>query len=177
MSSTSSQTEKTKEALHPQCSSLKTSEQIKSVLFSFGPNIDDVRFSSEGRWKFEFLGLVSPQLPLTLMTWEALRTKKRVSSKRLQRTATGLPWFLYPRLIRRIVWPVRRQSRWRFRTESAEFAQWLSDNVGPGWSLVKTVQVRIRRAPWPATSSNRIANGAHVQSGGPAGPLLHFDTY
>ena len=108
--------------------------------FFLGPNIDDVRFSSEGRWKFEFLRTRFSTVAVDTYDLGGVEDKETRLFEEIaeDRHWPALVFVSAPDKANRLASQAAEQMA--ISDRSAEFAQWLSDNVGPGWSLVKTVK-------------------------------------
>ncbi|MDH0682934.1 DEAD/DEAH box helicase [Achromobacter animicus] len=108
--------------------------------FFLGPNIDDVKFSDEGRWKFEFLKTRFSTVAVDTYDLGGVADKE---SRLYEEIAEDRHW---PALV--FVSAPAKANRLASRAAelmavsdgSAEFSQWLSENVGPGWSLVQSVK-------------------------------------
>lgn len=108
--------------------------------FFLGPNIDDVRFSSEGRWKFEFLKTRFSTVAVDTYDLGGVPDKEARLFEELaeERHWPALVFVSAPDKANRLASKAAEQMA--VSDGSAEFAQWLSDNVGPNWSLVRTVR-------------------------------------
>lgn len=107
--------------------------------FFLGPNIDGVRFSESGRWKFEFLRTKFSTVAVDTFD---LRKAQDKEERLLEEIGNDENW---PALV--FVSSPDRANKIASRAAegmavsdtAAEFASWLSENVGTKWSLVETV--------------------------------------
>lgn len=108
--------------------------------FFLGPNIDDVRFSGDGRWKFEFLRTRFSTVAVDTYDLGAVQDKE---ARLLEEVSNDEHW---PALVfvsspdKANKLAAKAAEAMAVSDSSAAFAEWLSDNVGPGWTLVKTVR-------------------------------------
>ncbi|AZW42429.1 MULTISPECIES: DEAD/DEAH box helicase [Alcaligenaceae] len=108
--------------------------------FFLGPNIDDVRFSGEGRWKFEFLRTRFSTVAVDTYDLGGVAEKEARLFDEIaeDRHWPALVFVSAPDKANRLA--SRAAEQMAISDGSADFAQWLSDNVGSGWSLVQTVR-------------------------------------
>jgi hypothetical protein len=108
--------------------------------FFLGPNIDDVRFSGEGRWKFEFLRTRFSTVAVDTYDLGGVPNKEERLFEEIadERHWPALVFVSAPDKANRLA--NMAAQRMAVSDGSADFAQWLADNVGPGWSLVQTVR-------------------------------------
>ncbi|KGM40435.1 hypothetical protein JY96_11355 [Aquabacterium sp. NJ1] len=108
--------------------------------FFLGPNIDDVRFSGDGRWKFEFLRTRFSTVAVDTYDLGAVQDKE---ARLLDEVGNDEHW---PALVfvsspdKANKLAAKAAEAMAVSDSSAAFAEWLSDNVGPGWALVETVR-------------------------------------
>lgn len=108
--------------------------------FFLGPNIDDVRFSGDGRWKFEFLRTRFSTVAVDTYDLGAVQDKE---ARLLDEIGNDKHW---PALVfvsspdKANKLAAKAAKAMAVSDTSAAFADWLSDNVGPGWTLVETVR-------------------------------------
>lgn len=115
---------------------LKRSNQF----FFLGPNIDDVRISGDGRWKFEFLRTRFSTVAVDTYDLGGVADKE---ARLFDEIAEDRHW---PALV--FVSAPDRANRLASQAAglmaisdgSADFAQWLSENIGPSCPLVQTVR-------------------------------------
>lgn len=108
--------------------------------FFLGPNIDGVRFSEGGKWKFEFL---RTKFSTVAVDTYDLRKVEDKESRLLEEIGNDANW---PALV--FVSSPDRANRiaslaakgMAVSDTAAAFSQWLSDNVGEKWALVYTVK-------------------------------------
>jgi len=108
--------------------------------FFLGPNIDGVQVSPEGRWKFEFLRTRFSTVAVDTFDLTAVDDKR---ARLLEEIGEDINW---PAL----VFVSSPDKANRLATEAAEqmavsetstpFSEWLRENVGGGWPLVKAVE-------------------------------------
>lgn len=108
--------------------------------FFLGPNIDDVRFSGEGRWKFEFLRTRFSTVAVDTYDLGGVADKEKRLFEEIaeDRHWPALVFVSAPDKANRLA--SRAAEQMAISDASADFAAWLSENVGPGWSLVQTVR-------------------------------------
>lgn len=108
--------------------------------FFLGPNIDDVRFSGDGRWKFEFLRTRFSTVAVDTYDLGGVADKEARLFDEIaeNRHWPALVFVSAPDKANRLA--SRAAEQMAISDGSADFAQWLSENVGPGWSLVQTVR-------------------------------------
>lgn len=108
--------------------------------FFLGPNIDDVRFSGDGRWKFEFLRTRFSTVAVDTYDLGAVQDKE---ARLLGEIGKDSHW---PALVfvsspdRANKLAAKAAESMAVSNTSAAFADWLSANVGPSWTLVETVR-------------------------------------
>ncbi|TJY55016.1 DEAD/DEAH box helicase [Sinimarinibacterium sp. CAU 1509] len=108
--------------------------------FFLGPNIDDVRISGDGRWKFEFLRtrfstVAVDTYDLGHVTDKETRLFDEIAE---ERHWPALVFVSAPDKANRLA--SQAADLMAISDSSADFAQWLSENVGPGSPLVETVR-------------------------------------
>lgn len=108
--------------------------------FFLGPNIDGVRFSGEGRWKFEFLRTRFSTVAVDTYDLGGVADKETRLFEEIaeDRHWPALVFVSAPDKANRLA--RRAAEQMAISVDSADFAEWLSDNVGPSWPLVQTVR-------------------------------------
>lgn len=111
-----------------------------SQFFFLGPNIDGVRFSGEARWKFEFLRTRFSTVAVDTYDLGTVADKEERLFEEIaeERHWPALVFVSAPDKANRLA--SRASEEMAISDGSADFAQWLAENVGPGWSLVQTVR-------------------------------------
>lgn len=108
--------------------------------FFLGPNIDDVRFSGDGRWKFEFLRTRFSTVAVDTYDLGNVQDKE---ARLLDEVGNDEHW---PALVfvsspdKANKLASKAAEAMAVSDTSAAFSDWLSENVGPGWALVETVR-------------------------------------
>lgn len=108
--------------------------------FFLGPNIDDVKFADGGRWKFTFLRTRFSTVAVDTYDLSRIADKEARLFDEIadNRHWPALVFVSAPDKANRLA--SRAAEQMAISDECADFAQWLSENVGPGWSLVQTVR-------------------------------------
>ena len=108
--------------------------------FFLGPNIDDVRFSGDGRWKFEFLRTRFSTVAVDTYDLGGVADKEAQLFEEIAKEChwPALVFVSAPGKANRLA--IRAAEQKAISDGSADFAQWLSDNVGLGCPLVQTVR-------------------------------------
>ncbi|WP_144656365.1 DEAD/DEAH box helicase [Achromobacter dolens] len=111
-----------------------------SQFFFLGPNIDEVRFSSEGRWKFDFLRTRFSTVAVDTYDLGGVLDKEERLFEELAEEChwPALVFVSAPDKANRLA--SLAAEKMAVSDASGDFAQWLSANVGPNWSLVRTVR-------------------------------------
>lgn len=108
--------------------------------FFLGPNIDDVRFSVDSRWKFEFLRTRFSTVAVDTYDLGAVQNKE---ARLLDEIGKDTHW---PALVfvsspdKANKLAAKAAESMTVSATSTAFADWLSANVGPGWTVVETVR-------------------------------------
>lgn len=108
--------------------------------FFLGPNIDDVRISSDGRWKFEFLRTRFSTVAVDTYDLGGVTDKESRLYDEIAEEGhwPALVFVSAPDKANRLA--SRAADQMAVSDSSADFAQWLSENVGPRCPLVQTVR-------------------------------------
>jgi hypothetical protein len=108
--------------------------------FFLGPNIDGVHFSAEGRWKFNFLKTRFSTVAVDTYDLRGVADKEARLFEEIadDKNWPALVFASSPDKANRLAAAAADQMA--VSDGSAEFADWLSDNVGAGWALVRTVK-------------------------------------
>ena len=111
-----------------------------SQFFFLGPNIDDVRISGDGRWKFEFLRTRFSTVAVDTYDLGGVADKETRLFDEIaeDRHWPALVFVSAPDKANRLA--SQAADLMAISDHSADFAQWLSDNVGPSCPLVQTVR-------------------------------------
>lgn len=108
--------------------------------FFLGPNIDDVRISGDGRWKFEFLRTRFSTVAVDTYDLGGVTDKETRLFDEIaeERHWPALVFVSAPDKANRLA--SQAAELVSISDSSAHFAQWLSENVGPSCPLVQTVR-------------------------------------
>lgn len=108
--------------------------------FFLGPNIDDVRISQDGRWKFDFLKTRFSTVAVDTYDLGDVEDKQGRLFEEIgeERHWPALVFVSAPDKANRLASQAAEQMA--ISDSSAAFADWLAQNVGPGWPLVQTVR-------------------------------------
>lgn len=108
--------------------------------FFLGPNIDQVRVTGDGRWKFEFL---RTRFSTVAVDTFDLRQVDDKAERLFEEIGEDTNW---PALVfvsspdRANKLAAEAAEKLAVSDQSAEFSAWLAENVGASWPLVKTVR-------------------------------------
>ena len=108
--------------------------------FFLGPNIDDVRFSGDSRWKFEFLRTRFSTVAVDTYDLGEVQDKE---ARLLDEIGKNKHW---PALVfvsspdKANKLAAKAAEVMAISDTSEAFADWLSENVGLGWTLIETVR-------------------------------------
>lgn len=108
--------------------------------FFLGPNIDNVRVAGDGRWKFEFL---RTRFSTVAVDTYDLRGAEDKTEQLFEEIGNDVNWpalvfVSSPDKANRLA--TEAAERLAVSDHSADFAAWLSENVGANWALVETVR-------------------------------------
>ena len=108
--------------------------------FFLGPNIDGVRFSGDGRWKFEFLRTRFSTVAVDTYDLGSVQDKEASLLEEVSKDKhwPALVFVSSPDKANKLA--NKAAKAMNVSDSSAVFADWLSTNVGPGWALVETVR-------------------------------------
>ncbi|KRA05773.1 hypothetical protein ASD74_04750 [Rhizobium sp. Root564] len=113
----------------------------KSKQFFFlGPNIDNVRISNDSKWKFEFIRTRFSTVAVDTFDLTRIENKQDRLFEEIaeDRNWPALVFVSAPDKANRIAKDASKEIA--VSDDSSDFADWLNDNVGSNWSLVKTVR-------------------------------------
>lgn len=108
--------------------------------FFLGPNIDDVRVEGDGRWKFEFLRTRFSTVAVdTFDLRNATDKESRLFDELLEESHwPALVFVSSPDKANKLAASASKQMA--ISDDGSEFAKWLRDNVGEGWTLATAVE-------------------------------------
>lgn len=108
--------------------------------FFLGPNIDNVNVDVEGRWSFQFLKTRFSTVAVDTFDLRRVEDKEGRLMDELaeERNWPALVFVSSPDRANKLA--EAASDRMAVSDESAEFAAWLRENVGPSWPLVKAVE-------------------------------------
>lgn len=108
--------------------------------FFLGPNIDNVRFTGDGRWNFEFLRTRFSTVAVDTYDLNKVEDKEARLFDELGEDHhwPALVFVSSPDKANKLA--SQAAERMAISDSSSDFAKWLSENVGPKWSLVDTVR-------------------------------------
>lgn len=112
---------------------------ISKQFFFLGPNIDGVQVSGNGRWKFEFLRTRFSTVAVDTYDLKNVPDKEERLYEEIARDENwpALVFVSSPDKANKLV--SKASSEIAVSDNGSRFSAWLSANVGPGWSVVESV--------------------------------------
>jgi hypothetical protein len=103
-----------------------------------GPNIENVRFSSDSRWRFEFLRTKFSTVAVDTYDLKGITNKEQRLSEEIRKT-TNWPVLVFvsaPNRANRVAAKLAENGSLR---RLSVFSEWIDTNFGPGWEISKVV--------------------------------------